>query len=281
MADLDLTLSMIFALALLGLAAGVLGGMLGVGGSVIMIPGLTALLGRHQHLYQAAAMIANVAVAVPATLRHLQHRAIVPAVLRWMIPLSLISVVLGVYASNLSLFADHGGGIWLGRLLAVFLVYVIAVNIVRLNGERSNREGRSLCITPLRSGGIGVVMGGLAGLLGIGGGAVAVPMQQVVLHLPLRAAIANSSAVMVISASVGAIYKNATLHHHTFESTPGVLVQYSWTTSLTLAAVLAPTCWVGGYLGAILTHRLPISLMRIFFIILMIAAAWKMAAWGR
>ena len=56
-----------------GLIAGVLGGMLGVGGSVIMIPGLTLVLGYDQHLYQASAMVANVAGAVPAALRH--HRA--------------------------------------------------------------------------------------------------------------------------------------------------------------------------------------------------------------
>ncbi len=283
MTDLSLTPMLIFMIALLGLAAGLLGGMLGVGGSVLMIPGLTMLMGRHQHLYQAAAMIANVAVAVPATLRHVQYRAVVPAVLRWMIPLAVVGVFLGVFASNLPLFADRTGGIWLGRLLAIFLIYVIVVNIMRLNRKQSNNEGRILYITPVRSGSIGVIMGGLAGLLGIGGGAVAVPLQQVILNLPLRAAIANSSAVMVVSATFGAIYKNATLHEHNFtlvNPVTGIVTShpYSWTTGLALAAVLAPTCWIGGYLGALLTHRLPVRLMRLFFIALMILAAWKMAA---
>ena len=55
--------------SLLGLVAGTLGGLLGVGGSVIMIPGLVWLLGAtagaapgEQHAFQAAAMVANVAV---------------------------------------------------------------------------------------------------------------------------------------------------------------------------------------------------------------------------
>ena len=58
------------AIAAIGLMAGTLGGLLGVGGSVIMIPALTAIFGPEQHLYQAAAMAVNVGVAVPAAWRH-------------------------------------------------------------------------------------------------------------------------------------------------------------------------------------------------------------------
>jgi len=57
-------------LALIGLAAGALGGLLGIGGSIIMIPALAIFLGDDQHLYQAAAMVVNIAVALPAAIRH-------------------------------------------------------------------------------------------------------------------------------------------------------------------------------------------------------------------
>src|SRR5690606_25680314 len=80
----------------LGLFAGVFGGMLGVGGSVIMIPGLTFAFGTNQHLYQAAAMVANVAVAVPSALRHRRQGAIVPQVMRWMLPAAIVAVLAGV-----------------------------------------------------------------------------------------------------------------------------------------------------------------------------------------
>lgn len=265
--------SLVVVLAL-GLLAGTMGGMLGVGGSIIMIPGLTLALGTNQHLYQAAAMIANVAVALPAARRHWQAGATVTAVLRWMLPMALVFVVMGVWASNWPIFRGTDNGQWLGRLLALFLLYVIVDNIRHLrNGtdhaqDDPNGTSERIRVTPVRSGSIGAVMGTTSGLLGIGGGALAVPLQQVLLHLPLRRAIANSSLVMVISAAVGAIYKNATLDTH------GV----AWQKSLILAACLAPTCALGGRIGASLTHRLPLKYVRLAFIALMIVAAWRMLA---
>ena len=78
-----------FAIGVLGLVAGTLGGMLGVGGSLIMIPALVMMFGRegqtegfNLHLYQAAAMIVNLFVAIPATLRHRQAGAVMGAVMK-------------------------------------------------------------------------------------------------------------------------------------------------------------------------------------------------------
>lgn len=252
----------------LGLIAGVLGGLLGVGGSIIMIPGLTLLLARHQHLYQAAAMIANVAVSVPAANRHWRAGAMTPRVLAWTMPAALVFVLVGVWVSNLPVFEGADGGVWLGRVLAVFLVYVIAVNARKMLVTQPVDDGTNVLIRPTRASLVGVVMGTVAGLLGVGGGAVAVPLQQVLLKLPLRSCIANSSAIICGSAALGAIYKNATLGGH----------GYAWRHSLVLALILAPTCVLGGHLGAALTHQLPIRQVRLAFVLLMIVAAVKMAA---
>jgi len=268
MFELSLDFPTIGAITSLGLIAGVLGGLLGVGGSVIMIPGLTLLLGRHQHLYQAAAMIANVAVSLPAAGRHYRAGAMVPRALAWMLPAALVFVLLGVWGSNLSVFAGADGGIWLGRLLAVLLVYVIVLNVRRLVVPPVSGDGGEVPVSPGRATGVGTVMGATAGLLGVGGGSIAVPLQQVLLKLPLRACIANSSALICLSATLGAIYKNISLSQH----------GYGWGQSLTLALILAPTCVLGGHLGAALTHKLPIRQVRLAFIVLMIAAAVKMAA---
>ena len=54
----------IVMLLLTGFGAGLLGGFVGIGGSIIMIPAMLLLLGQNQHLYQAAAMIVNVVVAL-------------------------------------------------------------------------------------------------------------------------------------------------------------------------------------------------------------------------
>ncbi len=269
----------LISLVLLGVIAGILGGMLGVGGSVVMIPGLAILFSfdrtpePNQHLFQAAAMIVNVIVSVPATLRHRKADALVPDALMWMLPASLVCVIAGVWVSNLPVFEGADGGRWLGRLLAVFLVYVIVMNVQKLRDKNpaENMDGRR--ITPATGSAVGAVMGSIAGLLGVGGGAIAVPLQQLLLKLPLRNCIANSSAIICISATIGAIYKNATLAQHANGTS-----HIDWRMSLVIAAMLAPTAWAGARLGASLTHSLPLRQVRLAFIALMAVAAWKMAA---
>mgnify|MGYP001825061115 CR=1 FL=1 len=267
-------------IAFIGLLAGTLGGLLGVGGSVITIPGLAILFGtgENQHLYQAAAMTANLAVAIPAAMRHRKAGALTPDVLRWMLPVAIVAIVVGVFASNLSIFKNEVGGLWLGRILAIFLVYVVIVNIrklIHLNAGKPRNHMDNAKITPLRTGAAGGVMGLAAGLLGIGGGALAVPLQQMLTKIPLRNAIANSSFVMMFSAGIGALLKLGTLNQHypnTLDADP------AWQTALMLALVLAPTAILGAGLGAKLTHSLPVQYVRFAFVLLMIAAAFKMAA---
>ena len=266
----DVSFNTFFGLITLGLLSGTLGGMLGVGGSVVMIPGLTMTLGYNQHVYQAAAMITNVVVSVPAALRHRAAGALVLGRLRWMVPTALLCAIGGVWLSNLSVFHGQEGGRWLGRLLAVFLVYVVADNVRRLckapsygRNEQSNRP-----ISRVRYAAVGSVTGAISGLLGIGGGSLAVPLQQAWLGLPLRQCIANSSTLICITAAVGAFYKNASLDIH----------GQSWKGSFALALLLAPSCWLGGHLGANLTHRMPLVYVRVIFISLMTLAAVKMAA---
>lgn len=269
----------LISLVLLGVIAGTLGGMLGVGGSIVMIPGLAVLFSLdrtpepNQHLFQAAAMIVNVAVSVPATLRHRKADALVADALLWMLPAALVFVIAGVWVSNLPVFEGADGGRWLGRLLAVFLVYVIVMNVQKLRAKSPAESVDGRRVTPVRGLTVGSVMGTIAGLLGIGGGAIAVPLQQLLLKLPLRSCIGNSSAIICISAAVGAIYKNATLAQHVSGSSP-----VDWRMSLVIAAMLAPTAWAGARLGASLTHSLPLRQVRLAFIALMAVAAWKMAA---
>lgn len=267
-------------IALIGLVAGTLGGLLGVGGSVITIPGLAILFGtgENQHLYQAAAMTANLAVALPAARRHRKAGALRPSVLRWMLPATLIFIVVGVFASNLPVFSDGDGGLWLGRILAVFMVYVIAVNLRKLFRSKEKKAAdwaREPKTTPTRCGAVGVVMGFAAGLMGIGGGALAVPLQQTLVKLPFRNAIANSSFVMVFSAGIGAALKLSTLNQH-YPTTPDT--DPAWLTAIILALVLAPTAIIGATIGAKLTHTIRPRYVRIAFILMMIAAAYKMAA---
>lgn len=258
-------------LAAIGLGAGVFGGMLGVGGSVVMIPALTLLLGENQHLYQAAAMICNFFVSVTAIIAHRKAEAFNAGVLKWMIPAAMAGILVGVTISNVSLFKGENS-FWLARLFGVFLIYVSVYNARRL--YRTIRHEKFFTDSdrvpdakiPLPSGFCGLITGTAAGLLGIGAGTVSTPLMQITMKLPLRNAMSNSAAVIVGISWVGAIYKNATLGQHGIEVAD----------SLRLALLLIPGALIGGYAGGHLMHILPRNIIRSAFILLCILAALKL-----
>jgi uncharacterized membrane protein YfcA len=255
----------ILALIATGAVAGALGGLVGIGGSIVMIPAMWLLFHREawhsQHLYQAAAMIVNVAVAVPATIRHRRARAIRRDLLGPMLPATLVAIVLGVLLSNL-LASDR-----LSLVFAAFLLYVGIDSLVRVVRGRHDFETSPERVPAPRAGLVGGVMGLVAGLLGVGGGAVAVPLAHAVCRVRFREAIAASAATMAFTAGVGAAIKVASLGEH----------GRHWTEPLALAAVLVPTALVGGYVGAGGAHRLPVPLIRTVFAIAMLLAAGRMS----
>ncbi len=253
----------------LGLLAGSLGGLLGIGGSIIMIPALVIIFGERdwgtQHLFQASAMLVNVAVALPASIRHRQAGALDKRLFRIMLPITMFFIIMGVLVS------DQLEGDMLRQLFAVFLVYVAIVNIRRLIRPVSRPDGPDHPVqlgkvTWLRGSFCGGVMGTMAGLLGIGGGGVAVPLIQTVCHLRLRTCIAVSANVMCITAGVGAVTKMSSLHRHDGD----------WRSALILALLLAPTAVLGAFIGAGLTHRLPIRTVRAVFVVVVLMTAAKM-----
>lgn len=56
-------------LILIGLAAGMLGGLLGVGGGVLFVPGLVIVVGLSQHVAEATSLLAIVPVALVGAAR--------------------------------------------------------------------------------------------------------------------------------------------------------------------------------------------------------------------
>ena len=253
-------------LALIGLAAGALGGLLGIGGSVIMIPAITLLLKTDQHLAQATAMIVGIFVSLPAAYRHHMAKAVRFAALKRILPVAIVAVLVGVLLSNQLPSAQ------LKRVFGVFLLYVVASTAWRTLQQRPEPSAEHERFDWWRCGIVGSITGLAAGMLGIGGGLIFVPLVQRFCKLPLRQAIATSSALMSITAIFGAILKNATLYQHPDASGEPLDV----TLSLIYAALLIPTAIVGAYLGAGLTHRLPLTIVRIAFILLMLWSALKL-----
>ena len=255
------------ALVLIGLVMGLFGGLLGLGGSVVMIPAMAMVFGENQHLYQAAAMICNFFVSISALMSHRKEKVLVVSVLKWMIPLGIAGILVGVAISNSPVFSG-GRSYLLGRAFGAFLVYVIVYNALKLvrpkkpiNAETDDR-GFSKTVSMI----IGGITGTGAGLLGMGAGTVSTPLQQVWLKMPIKKAMSNSSAMITSMALIGALYKNITLPQHGIEMLDSVKI----------AAVIIPTAIIGGFFGGKLMHALPKNVVRAVFVGVLILSAIKM-----
>lgn len=255
-------------LVVIGIVMGLFGGLLGIGGSVVMIPAMIIFFKGNQHLYQASAMICNFFVAISAATVHKKANVLVADVVKWLIPAGIIGILLGVSMSNIKFFAGANSPN-LTKAFGLFLIYVIIYNILKFGKHDGGADGLDLSqskkSTPLTLLS-GLFTGLSAGLLGIGGGTVCTPTQQLFLKMPLKRAISNSSALIASIALFGAFYKNITLAKH----------DIAVIDSLKIAGVIIPTAMAASFLGGRLMHKLPKDIVRIAFIGLLVAASYKM-----
>ncbi len=247
---------------------GLFGGLLGIGGSVVMIPAMVVFFGPNQHLYQASAMICNFFVAISSAAVHRKAKVLVVGVVKLLIPAGVLGIIAGVALSNISFFSGANTRN-LTRAFGLFLVYAIVYNLTRFGKSRGGADGLDLSRTR-RSRPLtlisGLITGLSAGLLGIGGGSVCTPAQQLCLRMPLKRAMSNSSALIAAMALIGAFFKNITLARHNIAAVD----------SIKIAAVVIPTAIIASFAGGRLMHILPKNIVRVVFIGLLIVASYKM-----
>jgi len=251
-------------LIVLGFVAGTLGGMLGIGGSVIMIPAMSYILGMPFHLAQAVAMTVNPAVAVSAAAKHHRNHNICWSAVRRVLPMSIVCIGIAAWLSN------KLEGNWLELFFGVFLIWVLWDQICYIRGK-SSHNGNDPKSTITRCSITGGISGTTAGLLGIGGGLIQVPLLNTLCRIPMKRAIGTSSAIMFITAIIGAIVKDTTL--------PNVISENNGIMNISGIEAfvgLLPGALLGGWCGAKLTNVLPVKFIRIVFALLATIASIKM-----
>jgi uncharacterized protein len=114
----------ILTLVTIGLLAGVIGAALGVGGGIVMVPGMVVLLAVAQHTAQGTSLIVIVPTAIVATAVHARAGRVDFTLALWLALGGLGGGVLGAWTA---LGLD---GLVLRRLFAVVLV-LIAIRMLR------------------------------------------------------------------------------------------------------------------------------------------------------
>ena len=212
-------------------------------------------------------MLVNVFVAIPAAQRHHKGGRVRKELVQWFAPTTVLFILFGVWLSNQ--FEDPKQ---LGLVFGIFMLAEVINTLVKVirppNDQSSGQETTDQVRFPAVAT-VGALTGVAAGLLGIGGGVVSVPLMTTFAKVPLRLAIATSSAAMILSAPLGAYRKVWTLPVMSPD------VEGPITAAITTAAYMAVGAVVGARIGAGLTGKLPIRWIRAVFAALLAWVSWR------
>jgi uncharacterized protein len=201
------------AIVALAVVAGLFGSMLGVGGGVIMVPVLSIGFGLPIKVAIATSMVCVIATSAMAQLSFVKRGMTNP---RLGFLLEVASAVGAILGGLTAVLVD--GRVLQGAFAAVLLYVVWQMNrgAAAVAPERSGPLGAAYYDPTedrevsygVRHTRLGFVLsigaGNVAGLLGVGGGAFKVPIMNVLMGVPLKAAIATSNLMIGVTAATGA-----------------------------------------------------------------------------
>lgn len=177
-------------------------GMLGGGGSILVVPVLVVVLGQDAHDATTASLVIVTIAAVAGSLGQARGGNVC-----WRHAAIFTAAALPAIALGTALGDAVSGAALLGAFAAVMLAAAYAT--ARKADSRPMPSGSARPCPALRPGwdaGLGAVVGFLTGLLGVGGGFVVVPALVIALGFPLRKAIGTSLAVITATGVAGAVF---------------------------------------------------------------------------
>jgi len=258
----------IVIILLLGLAVGVLVGLLGIGGGVVLVPAMVYLLGYDQHLAQGTSLfILLPPIGVGALRQYWKNGQVdLQAGIYCAIGFLLDGYVDGKIAMPMD--SRHLRGIF------GFFLILSAVLLWRKAQARSpaSMVATQRAVKPriTRLLGIGVTAafcGVAAGMVGIGGGVLLVPLLGLLFGFSQH--LAQGTSLVALIPPTGLLAFLAYARHG----------YVNWESGL----LLIPGVFLGGILGGQLARRLdPRRMRHVFAALMLILGAWQVfSAWGR
>jgi uncharacterized membrane protein YfcA len=254
--------------AALGAVAGTLAGLLGIGGGIVIVPGLALLLAGGtvppDRLMQVAVgtSLATIVVTAISSI-HAHHRR---GAVRWPIVARMTpGIVVGAIAG--ALVADALPTRTLAIAFGVFLL-LVAARLAFGGQPQPHRLLPGALGLNAAGGGIGTV----SSLLGIGGGTMTVPLLTWC-NVPLREAVATSSACGLPIAIAGAL---------TFAfagaDVPGMPAASTGYIHWPAFIAVAPLSMLFAPLGARIAHSVPVNVLRRGFALFVLVVGVRMLA---
>lgn len=195
---------------LIGLSAGFLSGLLGIGGGTILVPGLLAVFSHanistqlQMHLATSTALASIIFTSFITVIHQQRSLSINWSLFRQLVPGMVIGIITG--ALTALFLSSH-------VLKALFSLFLFSVALKILFGENEFEKKDVISLDLFKKWSVGFLIGVISGLLGIGGGAIAVPV-FLRLGLSTHHAIATSSACILLLSIIGALTFTVTGFH--------------------------------------------------------------------
>lgn len=259
---------LIVELALLGLGAGFLAGLLGIGGGMLMVPFITLILSHRSvspglavKMAIATSMATIIFTSLSSVRAHHQRGAV-----RWDIVQRLApGIVAGSMIGSLGVFA-----LLKGTSLAIFFGLFVSFSAMQMFLDKKPQPTRQMPGTAgqLAAGGF---IGFISGLVGAGGGFISVPFMTWC-NIAIHNAVATSAALGFPIAVANAL--GYVLSGQDVAGLPAGSFGYIWLPAL---GVIAACSVLTAPLGARTAHRIPVArLKRVFACILFALAGYML-----
>lgn len=232
---------------LFGLMAGALGGLMGVGGGVLLVPLLVHALGLGQHEAQGTSLAFVTATAVVAAALYFRQGHLDVALSLYLSAGAVLGVFLG------AAIARRTTARRLRQAFGVLALLTAARILIQVPAHAGPPAPWPAALNVL----LGVAVGALSGLLGIGGGTILVPILVLGERYPQHVA-QGVSLLMILPTGIVGAWSHAR-HGHVVRSI--------------LPALMAGGA-LGATLGAFLANRIQApALTRLFAFFLLLVAA--------
>lgn len=252
----------------IGVIAGLLAGLLGIGGGLVIVPMLVYVLGTQgvapeivMHIALATSMASIIFTSISSFMAHHKRGAV-----QWLV---VRRIVLGILSGSFlgSCIAANMSTSFLKVFFGIFL-YVVASQMLLNKKPKASRELPGI----FGMFGAGNIIGSISSLVGIGGGTLSVPFMAWC-NIPLHKAIGTSAAIglpIAIAGTLGYIANGLGV-----DNLPPLSIGYVNLPALlgiSLVSVLfAP-------LGVKLAHSLPVPRLKKVFAFLLFIVGTRMLA---
>jgi len=247
---------LIIVLIIFGLLAGILGGFLGTGGCVVMLPALYFLFNYNLPVAIGTTVTAVIITATSGAIGHIRirnvdYRTSIIIATSGAVGAVIGSIVFQYLVGQLSL---------LKAVLGLAFLYVSLRMIYEGTIKRKveAKAGKTVPGSVLAKSSIGLIIGILTGIVGLGGGYALVPSMIYILGSPVQIAVGTSLASFISMAVISGAFKI-----------------YQGLVDITAALSLGAGTAIGAQIGSRLVPKVPASYIKLVFGIVFLYVSLK------